>query len=396
MREYRLAITAAVIAIGALGGCSENSAPTEPGRDVAREEASEEILTVDHLVPHVSTNPANAGEPVQLFLRERVKAGLAEPVGVVLALGGRRNPAGTGYDLPFEDYSWMAYLARAGFDVFALDLQGYGFSTRPKMDDPCNTSPADQQFLIPNPLPAPCPPSYPFIFTTMEATWAEIDAAVEFIKSLRGVERVSFIGFGLGGQRAGGYAARHGDKVDKLFLYAGSYNRSQPSDPPAHPPLPGVPTGIDTRERLYRDWDANVGCPHQFDPAAREAVWRTTLSYDPVGSTWGTEGVSRFPVGIEWGWNQEFARMVVAPTLMIGGELDLQVPPAQLRALYEDIGSADRVLVQVACAGQQMVWEYQRFVLFNASLQWLRDGSYHGAQRGEFWVSPQGDIHRVN
>ena len=33
----------------------------------------------------------------------------------------------------------MAHLARAGFDVFAMDMTGYGKSTRPlAMNDPCH------------------------------------------------------------------------------------------------------------------------------------------------------------------------------------------------------------------------------------------------------------------
>ena len=38
---------------------------------------------------------------------------------------------------PYKDYSWMAFLARAGFDVYSMDMEGYGPSTRPPaMDDP--------------------------------------------------------------------------------------------------------------------------------------------------------------------------------------------------------------------------------------------------------------------
>jgi cupin domain len=48
----------------------------------------------------------------------------------------------------------------AGFDVFAMDLQGYGRSSKPTvMDDPCNTSAGNQaKYLVPDPLPVPCPP----------------------------------------------------------------------------------------------------------------------------------------------------------------------------------------------------------------------------------------------
>jgi len=35
---------------------------------------SAKVLTIDHLVPHVSTVPANAGDPVNLFVRERVRS----------------------------------------------------------------------------------------------------------------------------------------------------------------------------------------------------------------------------------------------------------------------------------------------------------------------------------
>src|SRR5919197_842033 len=36
---------------------------------------SEQMLTIDHFVPHVSTAPAIAGQSVQLYAREKVLAG---------------------------------------------------------------------------------------------------------------------------------------------------------------------------------------------------------------------------------------------------------------------------------------------------------------------------------
>ncbi len=108
------------------------------------------MLTVDHYVPHISTSPALAGEQVRLYVRERIlldaPADLPGSGRVVLFVHGGTQPSAYGFDLPFGDYSWMAYLARAGFDVFAMDMTGYGWSTRPaQMEDPCNVSPDMQR-----------------------------------------------------------------------------------------------------------------------------------------------------------------------------------------------------------------------------------------------------------
>ena len=82
----------------------------------------------------------------------------------------------------------MVHLAQAGFDVFALDLQGYGNASRsPVMDDPCNTSRDNQaKYLIPKPLAAPCAPRYPHAVGSFASDWDEIDTIVDSIRSLRG------------------------------------------------------------------------------------------------------------------------------------------------------------------------------------------------------------------
>ena len=63
--------------------------------------------------------------------------------------------------MPQPDYSWMAYLARAGFDVFAMDTTGYGRSIRPAaMNDPCNLGARSSGGVHPEPDPGACAPSY--------------------------------------------------------------------------------------------------------------------------------------------------------------------------------------------------------------------------------------------
>ena len=77
---------------------------------------SERILTLDHFVRVKSTVPAMAGETAQIYVRERVQAGRALRGGsfadrVVLFVHGAGTPAEVAFDVPYQDYSWMAFLA---------------------------------------------------------------------------------------------------------------------------------------------------------------------------------------------------------------------------------------------------------------------------------------------
>jgi pimeloyl-ACP methyl ester carboxylesterase len=363
-----------------------------------QDQDDEDILTLDHFVPHISTVPANAGEQVELFVRERVrgderhKKRHSKPV--VLMVHGAATPAVPTFDLPFENYSWTAFLAEAGFDTFAMDLSGYGLSPRPMMDNPCNTSRSDQEsFLIPNPLNEPCPPEYPFRLTTSQTDWDEIDTVVDYIRQLRGVETVSLIGWSLGGPRAGGYAARHPEKVERLFLLAPTYERQELSEPPQNLPQLGVPMSVRTIAGQFKNWDSQVKCENQFTPAIRDTLRATILEFDPVGRTWGTQALFRIPVqNRRWGWNSTFARQIEAPTLIIRGDLDTIVPEVQPRNLLEDLQS-QKVFVHVACASHQLTWENQHTILLHASAEWLRHGTFAGQRTGSFFVDSDGEVH---
>ena len=86
-----------------------------------------------------STAPSMNGQTAQIYVRERVEGRslLHGSSGVVLFVHGAGTPAEVAFDVPYGDYSWMAYLAHGGFDVFSMDITGYGRSTRPTaMNDP--------------------------------------------------------------------------------------------------------------------------------------------------------------------------------------------------------------------------------------------------------------------
>jgi pimeloyl-ACP methyl ester carboxylesterase len=128
---------------------------------------SSKLVRVDHYVNVRSTVPAIEGQTAQIYVREvalagTVMRGAVAPDRVALFIHGAGTPAEVSFDVAYQDYSWMEFLARAGFDVFAMDTTGYGRSTRPApMNDPCNLSREQQAAFIPSLITAPCSPSYP-------------------------------------------------------------------------------------------------------------------------------------------------------------------------------------------------------------------------------------------
>jgi pimeloyl-ACP methyl ester carboxylesterase len=331
-------------------------------------------VVIDHFVPHISTERVNEGSRVSLFMRERRGAPLGP---AVLLVHGRSAAAVPSFDLQYRDYSWMVHLADAGFDVFAVDLQGYGSSSRPGiMDEPCNTS-ADNQakYLVPSPLPAPCPPRYPHSFGSFATDWDEIDTVVEFIRSLRSNRalKVNLVGWSRGGMRVIGYAALRPNNVERVVALA----------PTRFPPVanvPSYPMNMTDKRDFFVDWDRQIdskNCPQQVDPSIRQALWDSTIALDKLGNGWGTSGVRRSPAFTAAGWTPDLPGRVQAPTLVIRGALDDQAPEQATRALYDALGGP-KAYVTVSCGSHELVYEKQHTKLLQASAEWLRFGTYEG------------------
>lgn len=87
-------------------------------------------------------------------------------------------------------YSLMDTLADDGWDVFALDLHGYGQSGKTEKD-----------------------------WTESPSAAEDIDAAIDYIRAYRWVEKVHVFGYQWGSQPAGIFAMKHPNKVGKLVLF---------------------------------------------------------------------------------------------------------------------------------------------------------------------------------
>ncbi|MGF6471242.1 pimeloyl-ACP methyl ester carboxylesterase [Paraburkholderia youngii] len=133
--------------------------------------------------------------------------------------------------LPIRGYSFMDYLARAGFDVYAVDARGYGESTRP------------QQMRVAAAQSEP--------LGRTESGLRDFTSAVNFVLRTSGIARINVIGMSWGGSVSGAFTARNGRKVRRLGLVAPQWVSDKPI-----PLDPGGPLGgyrmvraADARER---------------------------------------------------------------------------------------------------------------------------------------------------
>jgi pimeloyl-ACP methyl ester carboxylesterase len=410
-------------------------ADSEDSRDRERERPHQ-VVTIDHFVPHISTVPANSGELVHLFVRERIAgSGLCacssarqdrapeerEDDGdkranreVVLMIHGRSIPVLPVADLGDDDYNWALSLARAGIDVFLMDFQGSGRSPRPKMEDPCNVPIAQQALLIPRPLQNTCTPKYAGRLNTGQSDWDELDRVVDYIRELRGVDKVHLISWSQGSFRAGPYTVQHPEKVASLFFLAPIFNTAFA---PAKQPQPTTPMTLRTRAGVFAGdgkvtgWDVEVKCPGQREAGIQDVVWAAIMDNDRLGRTWGPppagapadsapEGLMRVREALLGAWNSAVAAGAPpdkpglnVPTLIVRGEFDTGQGGLQhVAELYSLVQNPNKLRFHVQCAGHHMQWEKQRTVLHEISKQWIKRGRVGRDEQGEFVVDADGNI----
>jgi pimeloyl-ACP methyl ester carboxylesterase len=301
---------------------------------------------------------------LRLFLRNKhrqdVTAFTADRT--VLFVHGSTYPAETSFDLPLDGMSWMDYIARAGYDVWLVDLRGYGRSDRPKeMDEPAE--------------------AHEPIIRTPDAV-ADVGSAVDYILRQRHIDKLNLIGWSWGTSIMGMYTASHNEKVAKLVLYAPQWLRTEPSLTDKGGPLGAyrVVSISDAKERWLKgvapDQRGTLIPPGWFEQWA-EATFKT----DPWGDKQEPK-MLRAPNGTIADSREFWAAgkprydpaEIKVPTLLIHAEWDRDLPSPMSHAYFAQLKNTPwKRFVEIGEGTHTVIMEKNRLQLFKEVQFFLDD-----------------------
>jgi pimeloyl-ACP methyl ester carboxylesterase len=301
------------------------------------------------------TVPSEPG--INIYVRNKRPADMSSfrPERTLLFVHGATYPAHAAFDLTLDGQSWMDYIAARGYDVYLLDLRGYGKSTRPKeMDEKPEAN-------------AP-------IVRGTDAV-KDIGAVVDFILKRRGIARLNLMGWSWGTTLMATYTTQNAGKVERLVLYAPAWIRTTPSLSRPAGPLGAYRTV--TREQAKTRWYTGVAEDKKaaLIPAGWFDAWADlTFASDPVGAKMSPPAL-RAPNGVQQDGDEFFGAgkpyydpgKITVPTLLVHAEWDRDTPAYMAQTLFPLLVNAPgKRYVQLPEGTHHVMMERNRLMLFEA------------------------------
>ena len=301
------------------------------------------------------TVPSEPG--IEIYVRNKRPADMTafRPERTLLFVHGATYPAHTSFDLKLDGVSWMEAIAARGYDVYLLDLRGYGKSTRPKeMDDKPEAN-------------------APIVRGTTAVK--DISAVVDFILARRAIPRLNLMGWSWGTTLMATYTTQNPGKVERLVLYAPAWIRTTPSL--SRPPGPLGAYRMVAREQAKTRW--LTGVPEDKKAALIPAGWfeawaDATFATDPAGARMSPP-VLRAPNGVQQDGDEFFAAgkpyydpaKITVPTLLVHAEWDRDTPAYMAQTLFPLLVNAPgKRYVQLPEGTHTIMMEKNRQMLFEA------------------------------
>jgi len=306
-----------------------------------------EIVTEEFRVPTDTLG-------IELYVRNkylRIKKKL-DGSKVLLFVHGATYPSEAVFDLRLGDFSMMEYLVDAGYDVYLMDIRGYGLSSRPKeMSEPSDMN-------------------APIVGT--DTAVKDVSTVVDFILKHRQVPKINLMGWSWGTVIVGSYTAENNGKVNKLILYAPMWLRKSP---------PAADTG--GKLGAYRNVDINL----EKERWLKGVPEKKKLDLIPKGwyEKWA-EGVSKktliAPNGVlqdgrdYWSAGKPFydPSKILSPTLLIHAEWDQDLPSNMLYACFEKLTNTSyKRFVEIGEGTHMVILEKNRMQLFSEVKMFLNE-----------------------
>jgi pimeloyl-ACP methyl ester carboxylesterase len=344
MTRFTKLLTALVLI--ALAGCSSLSSSPKSAR----------IAMEEHMVP-------SGDSGINLYVRNKHAEGKTNfpAQKILLYVHGATYPAETAFDLPLNGMSWMDYMAERGYDVYLVDVRGYGRSTRPLE------------------MSSPAMENAPIVRTATAVK--DVGAAVDFILKRRGVSKINLLGWSWGTSTMGWYTAQNNQKVNKLVLYAPQWLRNAGASLTDSGSALGAYRAVSMDSAKAR-W--LTGVPEDkkatlIPPGWFEAWAAATLATDPVGSKMD-KPVLRAPNGVVQDGRDFWAAgkplydpgQIRVPTLLAHAEWDADLPSYMLHAYFAKLTNAPyKRYVEIGEGTHTVIMEKNRMQLFSAVQQFL-------------------------
>lgn len=280
----------------------------------------------------------------------------------LLMVHGATYSSGSLYDTPVEGASFIDHLARAGFDVYALDVRGYGGSTRPPE------------------MAQPAADALPLGRTAVAVR--DFTSAANFVLRTQGLTQLNVFGMSWGGTIAAAYTAQNNHKVRRLGLLAPQWLSNKP-----------IPIDAGGELGAWRVVNMHAAQQHWLSaaPAAKRAglipegafaAWiENTLATEPDDAL---RAQSAFISGN--GPIQDIREYWLAakpyydpadievPVILLHGEWDIDVPVELAQAWFRQAtGSPLKRWVEIGEATHMLVLEKNRLQAFQALTDFMTE-----------------------
>jgi pimeloyl-ACP methyl ester carboxylesterase len=296
--------------------------------------APDSVQGAEHWVQSVS---GADGKPLRINVWEKRRVATdrstsASSGKVVLLAHGAGTPGRIAFDLQVRDgssatYSLMDYLAGQGFDVFSVDYQNYGRSDQ----HPCG------------------------LCVSTQVAANDVNAAVDYIRKLRGVDRVHLLGWSWGTTVTGLFTMQHPEKVNRLVLYA--------------PPVWSTPLGAAPTQEFRAVTPENAR--GLFEPAASDAI--AVDAWVKEVAQWGSKAPNGVLVDLLTKMPLTDPEKIAPPTMIILGDLDRLTPATQpnLPGFFAALPNTDKQLIIVPGAGHALTVQKPRLRFYREVAKWF-------------------------